>query len=410
MDNKHHSISQNFEGTNVLLAPNGKPSNLTPEQYNLVRTPQFKKWFGDWERLVYAKVKDPAMDEVTLENLSKDVSKVVDENGEPLVVYHWSKSDFHIFEYRGYSQGFFFTTDKNDEVSYRGSYLITAFLNIRTLSQLSNIPKKKFSVPMFENQYIEESQKDKQYQSQKTWDGTIFKGYPNSDGIKFIRDDGKEFIVAFEPNQIKLADGSNTTFDGSNPDIRFENGGEVEDLINKGIVDLKMYDTTPEHAREYGLDSLKPLYIQTIFVDNDSRLRGIGKKVLAYIDEYANKNGNDVVFGHITQKGEPSVDAIKMMLRKNGYSTIEGNNDFYKYVNINSKFDNGGEVKYDIRRNNYDYEHFYLVDSLEEFREEAKFLENERVVFKYKKFFEQGWNKEFINCKKLFSYSKIVNC
>ena len=54
-----------------LLAPNGKPSKLTPEQYKLVRTPAFKKWFGDWE-------KDPA-----------NASKVVDdETKEPLVVYH----------------------------------------------------------------------------------------------------------------------------------------------------------------------------------------------------------------------------------------------------------------------------------------------------------------------------------
>ena len=37
------------DGGSVLLAPNGKPSNLTPEQYKLVRTPAFKKWFGDWE-------------------------------------------------------------------------------------------------------------------------------------------------------------------------------------------------------------------------------------------------------------------------------------------------------------------------------------------------------------------------
>ena len=35
----------------VLLAPNGKPSNLTPEQYRQVRTPEFKKWFGDWEKV-----------------------------------------------------------------------------------------------------------------------------------------------------------------------------------------------------------------------------------------------------------------------------------------------------------------------------------------------------------------------
>jgi hypothetical protein len=33
----------------ILLAPNGKPSNLSPEQYKLVRTPEFLAWFGDWE-------------------------------------------------------------------------------------------------------------------------------------------------------------------------------------------------------------------------------------------------------------------------------------------------------------------------------------------------------------------------
>lgn len=32
-----------------LLAPNGKPSNLTEKQYAQVRTKAFKKWFGDWE-------------------------------------------------------------------------------------------------------------------------------------------------------------------------------------------------------------------------------------------------------------------------------------------------------------------------------------------------------------------------
>ena len=33
-----------------LLAPNGKPSNLTERQYAQVRTKEFKDWFGDWER------------------------------------------------------------------------------------------------------------------------------------------------------------------------------------------------------------------------------------------------------------------------------------------------------------------------------------------------------------------------
>ena len=57
------------------LAPNGKQSNLNEEQWHLVRTPEFKRWFGDWEKLAYAKLKDAAMDDVTLERLSKNVSK-----------------------------------------------------------------------------------------------------------------------------------------------------------------------------------------------------------------------------------------------------------------------------------------------------------------------------------------------
>ena len=63
-----------------LLAPNGKKSNLTERQYAQVRTKAFKDWFGDWE------------------NNPKNASKVVDENGEPLVVYHRSPNKFNTFD------------------------------------------------------------------------------------------------------------------------------------------------------------------------------------------------------------------------------------------------------------------------------------------------------------------------
>lgn len=33
-----------------LLAPNGRPTNLTPRQWVQVRTEAFKRWFGDWEK------------------------------------------------------------------------------------------------------------------------------------------------------------------------------------------------------------------------------------------------------------------------------------------------------------------------------------------------------------------------
>jgi len=59
------------------LAPNGKPSNLDDRQWAQVRTPEFKAWFGDWEKgNIWGR---------------DDVSKIVDANGEPLVVYHGAK-------------------------------------------------------------------------------------------------------------------------------------------------------------------------------------------------------------------------------------------------------------------------------------------------------------------------------
>jgi hypothetical protein len=64
------------EQNKILLAPNGNKSNLTSELYNLVRTPEFKSWFGDWE------------------NNPSSSSKVVDENAEPLIVYHSTFADF----------------------------------------------------------------------------------------------------------------------------------------------------------------------------------------------------------------------------------------------------------------------------------------------------------------------------
>lgn len=70
----------NKSETQQLLAPNGKPSNLPPELWKIVRTPQFKTWFGDWE-------KDP-----------KNASKCVDENGEPMIMIHNTYNEFTKFE------------------------------------------------------------------------------------------------------------------------------------------------------------------------------------------------------------------------------------------------------------------------------------------------------------------------
>jgi len=78
-------------GESKPLAPNGKPSNLSPHLHAIVRTPEFKAWFGDWEN-------DP-----------ENASKVVDENGEPLVVYHGTAAKIATFRT---DRPVFFTTSK----------------------------------------------------------------------------------------------------------------------------------------------------------------------------------------------------------------------------------------------------------------------------------------------------------
>ena len=94
------AVRKQYEGTEQWMkAPNGKPTNLTEDQWIAVRTPAFKAWFGDWEN-------DP-----------ENASKVVDENGEPLVVYHATREVFDTFKPSKsgwYGSGVYLTSDPND--------------------------------------------------------------------------------------------------------------------------------------------------------------------------------------------------------------------------------------------------------------------------------------------------------
>lgn len=162
------------EQREVLLAPNGKSTNLTPDLYNLVRTSEFKNWFGDWEN------------DVT------NSSKVVDENGEPLVVYHRTFDDFEEFDNtkgtykKGFVGGnlFYFSDDRYGYSNY-GDKEIVVFINLRN-------PTYKVNV---DGEYIKSSN-----------DGAI---------LKYDRFGEKEtLIVATKPNQIKSI--KNTKFTNSN--------------------------------------------------------------------------------------------------------------------------------------------------------------------------------------------------
>ena len=195
-----------------MKAPNGKETNLTEDQWLAVRTAAFKNWFGDWE-------KDP-----------QNASKVVDENGEPRVVYHGTYGDFTVFDkakigsatdYGIWGRGFYFTNMENTPY---GNKKLALFLNFRN--------------PFIFNDY-KSAEEIGDYLN--IWDGNfheddrfgIFRPYATGaaqiadsaqerghDGLIAVLGKWTEYI-AFEPNQIKSATDNRGTFDGENPDITF---------------------------------------------------------------------------------------------------------------------------------------------------------------------------------------------
>lgn len=82
------------DGT-YMQAPNGKPSNLSPKQWLQTRTEAFKEWFGDWE------------------DGSQNKGMLLDENGEPKVVYRGSANDDFVFRSR-YGEGTYWFTDNRE--------------------------------------------------------------------------------------------------------------------------------------------------------------------------------------------------------------------------------------------------------------------------------------------------------
>ena len=230
-----------------LLAPNGKPSNLTAEQYKLVRTPAFKKWFGDWEN-------DPA-----------NSSKVIDENGEPLVVYHGAEVSYNERFYI-FTKGSYFTDNFNsaryyslklaygiEDVKEENTTIYECFLNIKNPKtfdyknedaeilfhdfdendkRIKEYESKGYNGLIWEYDYVmydfRSSMSEKDWNNLiKTWENNPLNEKQDVENFwtkteKFTKE--KHFII-FNPNQVKLADGTNTAFDKDNNDIRFDKGG-----------------------------------------------------------------------------------------------------------------------------------------------------------------------------------------
>ena len=160
------------------LAPNGKRSNLNERQWLQVRTKNFLNWFGDW-------VNDPA-----------NASKVVDENGEPLVVYHNTKNEFTKFsKLRAYfsrvaggnvfGTGFYFSNSVGTSL---GGINMPVFLSVKN-------PAEGDMTSM-------------------------------NDGMIHSFGNGTVWYAAKQPNQIKSATDNNGDFSTENDDIQMMVVGE----------------------------------------------------------------------------------------------------------------------------------------------------------------------------------------
>lgn len=294
---------RNSEGK--LLAPNDEPSNLPERLYAIVRTKEFKDWFGDWQN-------DP-----------ENASKVLDENGEPRIVYHGSKSILDVFNpsksksRQRLSQQIkptnFFSSDETvadffaitenqslaSQISRSISIVLDAFAGedvdedvlddaVWTEAASKTGKSKEFVKDFWENKVPGEYKRNDEFGTSRMEDPHIDKYKYNvflnmkspiildakgERADKFIeankevlnnndeviinninetvgnKDTATDYLVR-NPNQIKSAGGENTTFSRTNDNIHYfkDSKGVVYGYVdNNGVIHLDKSKIKPEH-------------------------------------------------------------------------------------------------------------------------------------------------------------------
>ena len=243
-DNDHNSKSA-YEAAKAA-----RKTELTFHQWQQVRTPEFKQWFGDWEN-------DP-------DNASKVVNP---RTGEPLAMYHgtshsqegnaFTRFDTYGSNYGLMGQGSYFTDNAGVASSYtekgRGDSpsVYSVFLNIRNPIDMDAQADAQAWADAYPDaadyhdggstneswfRAMEEAlQADGVYAAEGAeqvaaavaemgYDGVshIGGGRVASDGVKH------RVYIAHEPNQIKSATGNSGAFDAKNDDIRYSRSEDAK--------------------------------------------------------------------------------------------------------------------------------------------------------------------------------------
>ena len=229
----------------------------------------FKKWFGD--------------------------SKVVDENGQPLVAYHGTESNeaFSVFETNSPdgTPAIYFSSNKKVANSYSGNLPIyEVYLKMENPLEVDAQGKEY-------NDFAAEMRSNIDYANRNGYDGVI---------VKNIRDDWSQeksgkvatTYVVFSPEQIKSVDNQGT-FDESNPNIYYQTGinqGEITNIDGSIVKDVSNpldYDylnnqvtgekVAIEINQDIKVEEIKPQNISSDLPFNVSKKTSENKKAIKQI-------------------------------------------------------------------------------------------------------------------------------
>ncbi|MBQ2979862.1 MAG: hypothetical protein IJE18_07120 [Bacteroidaceae bacterium] len=159
--------------------------------------------------------------------LQTNASKIVDENGEPMVATHYSPNKFTTFDtqkigsttdYGAFGKGFYFSPNMPEFRSFYGNERYDVYLNIKNPLILNDV--EKIWQIRNDQRYADNLRFNSDKIQSEGYDGTV---YINEQNGKILNHE----LIAFSPNQIKSATDNIGTFDSNNPDTRFRSASPL---------------------------------------------------------------------------------------------------------------------------------------------------------------------------------------
>ena len=251
-ENSAYYLWDQNNGYGLDRAPNGAPSKLFSDLLSFYREDRiaaiqakakvyseaFKNWFGDW-----------------LSDDKTNVSKVVDENGEPRILWHGTNYSFNDFQFDvpgvethkiHQGKGFFFTDTQEKAYTY-GSNIMPVFLNLRNPGYTS----------VRDTGTVNNTANEDSILNNNEYDSAIFERIDKEGGLEPTTQ-----WVAKQPNQIKYIDNPKdyaaTQEDGNTYLQDLEQQAEQFNTIRQQIEELnKQVQPTYERIQKGLKDRLK---------------------------------------------------------------------------------------------------------------------------------------------------------